>query len=144
MIKECANCEVNADIPPGASVLAGLPGLVRVQQIGAPAENNVSGAFIIGNTAFTDLSSFEGLRCPPGLVELTNNSRLASLKGLDGVAHQPGVFFVARGNPLSTPASLRAIARLAGCPASLRSPQTSSLLIASTLCLHEVGHQTFC
>lgn len=141
VVRECFKCNTNQDVPPSVPALTGLPGLIRLQQINAPSNqcglNAPSGSLTVYNTAFRNLSTFSALVCPPGYTNILNNPGLVTLAGLEGLnlpTLPPGVAFFASGNPFSGPASVDAIARLAGCPTGLASPQLSPLWITTSTC----------
>jgi hypothetical protein len=120
-------------IPPTTSRLVGLPGLVGVRRIVAPTGFNFElfTTLKVEGTAFKDLSSFSSLICPPSNINITNNSQLTSLKGIDNMAtwtlnaFGPNVFIV--GNNLTSAPSVSALSTLAGCPTSTLVGSTSPL-----------------
>ncbi len=53
------------------------------------------------DTAFTDMTSFSGLQCPPETLDIQNNSNMTSLSGLEGLTPADNLATVTvKGNPL--------------------------------------------
>jgi hypothetical protein len=138
VIKECNNCFVTPDAGPARPALGGLPGLVNLRQMYDYTPGGVpTSSLIVENTALPDMSSFAGLRCPPGFIYLANNRGLRTLDGLGSLSYptfSPGVTLFATGNALSGPESVQAVQTLAGCVAGGTSPQQSSMFVATAAC----------
>eukprot|EP00884_Botryococcus_braunii_P016102 jgi/Botrbrau1/3175/Bobra.37_2s0005.1 len=121
VVKECLNCFENSDnTPPGiARALVSLPGLAQLYRIAPPTNPLLGAALIVANTAFTDFSTFVGLKCSPTFVLVRNNAGLTSLQGLQniGAAARPGPPYAISGSPLLTANASTQLTRLAGCPA---------------------------
>eukprot|EP00884_Botryococcus_braunii_P015058 jgi/Botrbrau1/23553/Bobra.0141s0024.1 len=96
------------------SMLTGLPGLNSLYQLVAD-DSTVIDVF---GTAFTDMTTFSGLRCPPGYIYVNGNPKLVSFSGLERVTapkSDSGVFLDAlRSGPFSASA-LEPIKVMMGC-----------------------------
>jgi hypothetical protein len=110
------------DVNPGTGVaplFTSLPGLANLDLV----------VFITTSTlGFTDMSSFRGLKCVPGTISSINNARLTSLTGFGNIdtinygGAAPPTFQLTGSPSLTTPASINALGKAAGCPGFGGSP----------------------
>eukprot|EP00884_Botryococcus_braunii_P021318 jgi/Botrbrau1/7870/Bobra.9_2s0046.1 len=146
VVSECNGCLANPTTPPANPALLVLPGLINIRQ----TQDFTTGAGILGsvilrNTAMQNLLSFQGLTCPPGLVNIVGNRQLTSFLGLQKLSYPtflPGVTFNAVDNPLTDPSSIQQIRVLAGCPSGTTSPQLSGVSISTAGCAINVSFLT--
>lgn len=135
-IRECINCAANPDFGPlRGSVLAALPGLSNLYQLTGISTIPSSSSLTVYNTAFTDLTSFSGLRCPAAVTALVNNAKLATFSGLEYLATPTSAAnLIATGSgPFTTAASLAAIRVFAGCIGNTSS-QIGTVAIPVSVC----------
>lgn len=144
VIQECASCSVDTIVEPTSPALAALPGLSRLQKFANffNTNSNPLGDLSFKGTAFNNLTSFSGLRCIAGVIQLTNNALLRSLAGFDNVLEAnflPGPVFLARGNPLLDYKSVSPLKVLAGCTGTPTSPLSSNVFIITSVCVLPVS-----
>eukprot|EP00884_Botryococcus_braunii_P023498 jgi/Botrbrau1/9832/Bobra.0313s0011.2 len=138
VVSECNGCLANPTTPPANPALLALPGLINIRQTqDFTTGAGILGSLILRNTAMQNLLSFQGLACPPGLVNIAGNRQLTSFLGLQKLSYPtflPGVTFKAVDNPLTDPSSIQQIRVMAGCPSGTTSPQLSSVSISTAGC----------
>nr|AWI73731.1 polysaccharide associated protein [Botryococcus braunii] len=135
--QECANCATSTNVGPALPALASLAGLRAIQQFRGFKGGVSLGSLIIKGTALLDLTSFSGISCTPGFIQITNNARLGSFNGLEGARtfFNPGPTVFAQGNPLLNSQSVAPIRQLAQCPSGNTSPLNSTVLIFTAVCV---------
>lgn len=150
VIVECADCNANPDTPPPSPRLQAVPGLAGLTKFWNFQQRSSSvSSLIVRGTAFVNLSaSFSGLRCSPGLVQLTSMPLLTSLSGLAGLTTslRPGPSVsVVENRLLAAAPSVAALSSLAGCPGSGSvSVLSSPISIATAACTSTVRPSPFC
>eukprot|EP00884_Botryococcus_braunii_P023046 jgi/Botrbrau1/9425/Bobra.0252s0049.1 len=122
-IRECEDCKAFPRQPPHQPILGGLPGLRRLYQIYSPYSSLTTqglNELVFESTAFPDLTSFSGLKCPPDGIGAFRNPYLASFQGLNGLAapSTEGYSVVAAGSgPFTSVESLATLKAVIGCEA---------------------------
>eukprot|EP00884_Botryococcus_braunii_P023053 jgi/Botrbrau1/9431/Bobra.0252s0055.1 len=122
-IRECEDCKEFPRQPPHQPILAGLPGLRTLHQIYSPYSSLTTqglNELVFESTAFPDLTSFGGLKCPPDGIGAFRNLYLASFKGLNRLAapSKEGFSVVAPGSgPFTSVESLATLKAVIGCEA---------------------------
>jgi hypothetical protein len=119
VIKECADCNTNPNVPPvnPARALRGLPGLAGVFRIAPPANPRAASSLFITGTGFVDASSFAGLTCSPGFVSIGGNPVLTSLQGFQNLrpASSPGPQWIITDSALKGNVSIASLTGMADC-----------------------------
>eukprot|EP00884_Botryococcus_braunii_P020167 jgi/Botrbrau1/6834/Bobra.0153s0029.1 len=135
--QECANCATSTNVGPALPALASLAGLRAIQQFRGFKGGVSLGSLIIKGTALLDLTSFSGISCTPGFIQITNNARLGSFTGLESARtfFNPGPTVFTQGNPLLNSQAVAPIRQLAQCPTGNASPLNSTVLIFTAVCV---------
>lgn len=149
IISECADCLAEPTVRPLSPRLRSLPGLAQLTKWFNFAErNSAATTLVVRGTAFQDfLTTFQGLQCSPGTLQLTQMPFLTSLNGLGGVNStlRPGPYVTVSGNPLlQNGASVAALLALAGCSAGGSASVLSSEIFISTTACTSTVRPPFC